>query len=76
MAITFYRPRNITEEMFGVPGAPETCFRCHVDLMSMLAEAGGNRVLARDLLDAALVCVDECGNEYDHHLDEPIGAGL
>jgi hypothetical protein len=53
-------------EVAGLVPGPETCFRCHVEFGTT----------TRDRLDEVVRCVDDSGNEYDYHLDEPEGAGL
>jgi hypothetical protein len=63
--VRFRHPETYYDEAGLFPG-PETCFRCHVEF--------GTTTRAR--LDEVVRCVDDSGNEYDHHLDEPEGAGL
>lgn len=65
--IRFHRPTTMQEAAGLVPG-PEVCPRCHVELWP--------GVEGRERLDALVRCIDDSGNEYDNHLDEPIGAGL
>lgn len=68
LTINFYKPRNLYELSGAYGLTPETCHRCYVDLHP--------EGLSRDELDDLVRCIDDSGNEYDHHLDEPIGAGL
>jgi hypothetical protein len=68
LTVRFYKPRNAYEQAGLVPGGPEVCHRCYVELHP--------EGLTRAELDDLVRCIDDAGNEYDHHLDEPVGAGL